>query len=143
MSPQPTSSGGSEVLSAAGELLAFGAVAATGTYTANLTYLERGLYSTSGIAHATGGQFTLFDATGKLGSTLVYDLPQQYIGRTLYLKFQSFNVFEQAAEDLSTVTTYEFIPSGASFGSATAGVPSEPAGFGGIVQSSQVLLTWS
>jgi Putative phage tail protein len=143
ISPQPVSSGGSDVLSSAGELLAFGAVAATGTYTANLTFLERGLYGTNGIAHATGDQFTLFDATGKLGGTLIYDLPAQYIGRTLYLKFQSFNVFEQAAEDLSTVTTYEFVPSGASFGSAAAGLPSEPQGFGGIVQSSQVLLTWS
>jgi hypothetical protein len=66
----------------------------------------------------------------------------QYIGQTLYLKFQSFNVFEQALEDLSTVATYAFTPTGASFGSAAAGVPSEPTGFGGIVQSSQVLLTW-
>ena len=50
LSPQPTSSGGAEVLSSAGELLAFGAVSATGTYTANLSYLERGLYGTGGVA---------------------------------------------------------------------------------------------
>ena len=142
VSPQPVSSGGGEVLSAAGELLAFGAVSATGTYTANLSYLERGLYGTSNAAHAIGEQFTLFDTTGKLGSTLVYDLPPQYIGQTLYLKFQSFNVFDSALEDISTLTTYTFVPSGASYGSATFGVPSEPTGFGGIVLSSQVLLTW-
>src|SRR5208337_4738769 len=104
---------------------------------------ERGLYGTNAITHSMGEQFTVFDTTGKLGSTLIYDLPAQYIGRTLYLKFQSFNVFKQAAEDLSTVTAYEFVPSGASFGSAAAGVPTAPAGFGGTVQSSQVLLTWS
>ena len=98
------SSGGNEALSAAGELLAFGAVSATGTYTANLSYLERGLYGTSNAAHAIGEQFTLFDTTGKLGSTLVYDLPPQYIGQTLYLKFQSFNVFDSALEDMSTLT---------------------------------------
>ena len=142
ISPQPTSSGGNEVLSSAGELLAFGAVSATGTYTANLSYFERSLYGTSGLAHAIGEQLTLFDTTGKLGSTLVYDLPAHYIGQTLYLKFQSFNVFGSAPEDLSTVTSYAFVPTGASFGSAAAGVPSEPTGFGGIVQSSQVLLTW-
>jgi hypothetical protein len=143
VSPQPASSGGSELLSSAGELLAFGAVSATGTYTANLTYLERGLYGTSPSAHAAGQQFTLFDTTGKLGSTLVYDLPAQYINKTLYLKFQSFNIFDSALEDLSTLTTYTFTPLGTSFGSATMGAPSEPTGFGGIVQSSQVLLTWT
>jgi len=143
VSPGPVGSGGNEVLSAAGELLAFGAVSATGTYAATVGTLERGLYGTSGLAHAAGEQFTLLDTTGRTGSTLVYDLPVQYVGRTLYLKFQSFNIFEQALEDLSTVTTYEFVPTGTSFGSATAGVPSEPTGFGGIVQSSQVLLTWT
>jgi hypothetical protein len=143
IAPQPTSSGGDEVLSAAGELLAFGAVSATGTYTANLGYLERGLYGTGADAHAIGDQFTLFDTTGNLGSTLKFALPANYIGRTLYLKFQSFNVFGQAAQDLSTCTTYAFVPGGASFGSGTAGVPGEPTGFGGIVGSSQVALSWA
>lgn len=143
IAPPPTSSGGDEVLSAAGEMLAFGAVSATGTYTANLTYLERGLYGTGAEAHNVGDQFTLFDVTGELGTTLRYALPAQYIGATLYLKFQSFNVFGQAAQDLSTVTTYAFVPSGASFGAGSAGTPTEPTGFEGIVQSSQVILSWS
>ncbi len=143
VSPQPVSSGGNEVLSNAGELLAFGAQTPTGTYAANLTYLERGLYGTGGIAHAIGEQFTLFDVSGKTGSTLSYDLPANYIGQTLYLKFQSFNIFGEAAEDLSTCTVYEYIPSGISYGTAAAGVPSQPTGFGGTVQSSQVLLSWN
>lgn len=143
ISPQPTSSGSDELLSSAGELLAFGAVAATGTYAANLTYLERGLYGTSGIAHSIGDQFTLFDTTGKLGSTIKFELPSQYIGQTLYLKFQSFNVFGQAAEDMSTLTTYKYVPAGAGYGTVSGGLPSVPTGFGGIVQSSQVLLSWS
>ena len=143
LSPGPTSSGGNEVLSAAGEFLAFGAVSLTGTYAANASNLWRGLYGTPASAHTAGEQFTLLDTTGKLGSTIVYDLPAQYVGQTLYLKFQSFNIFEKGLEDLSTVTTYEFVPAGTSFGSATGGVPGEPTGFGGIVQSSQVLLTWN
>ncbi len=143
ISPQPSSSGGDEVLSAAGELLAFGAAAATGTYTANLTYLERGLYGTSGEAHGVGDQFTLFDLSGNLGSTIQFPLPPQYIGQTVYLKLQSFNIFGHAAQDLSTCTTYAYVPSGASFGAGSAGTPTEPASLTGIVQSSQVILSWS
>jgi hypothetical protein len=143
VAPQPVSSGGNEVLSGAGELLAFGAVAPTGAFTANLTYLYRGLYGTGAIAHAVGEEFTLLDASGHSGSTLVYDLPANTIGKTLYLKFQSFNVFGQAEEDMASLTTYAYVPGGAGFGSGALGVPGEPTGFGGIVQSSQVLLSWN
>jgi hypothetical protein len=143
VSPQPTSSGGNEVLSSAGELLAFGAVSSTGTYTANLTTLYRGLYGTSGNSHSTGDQFTLFDVSDSTGSTIRFPLPVNYIGQTLYLKFQSFNIFGNAAQDLSTVTSYTYTPAGKTFGQGTSGVPSQPTGFGGIVQSSQVLLAWT
>lgn len=142
VSPQPASSGGYEVLSG-GELLAFGAAAATGTYTADLTYLERGLYGTQAAAQAAGAQFTLFDTSSALGTMLKLPLESAYIGKTIYFKFQSYNVFGNAAEDISTLTTYAFTPGGSAFGSGSAGVPSEPTGFGGIIQSSQVLLSWN
>lgn len=143
IAPQPSASGGDEVLSSAGELLAFGAVATTGTYTANLSYLERGLYGTSGIAHNIGDQFTLFDTTGKTGSTLQYALPSQYIGKTLYLKFQSFNVFGQGVQDLSTCTSYAFTPTGSSFGGGTGGVPSEPTGLSAAGGNGQIAVAWA
>lgn len=143
LSPQPSSAGGYEVLNAGGELLAFGAVAATGTYTANLSYLERGLYGTSGIAHAVGEQFTLFDLSGQLGTTLNLPLAANWIGKTIYLKFQSFNVFDGALEDVSTLATYAFTPTGSSFGSGSGGVPSMPTDFAGIVGSTQVILSWN
>ena len=44
-----------------GELIAYGAVSATGTYTSNLTYLRRGLYGTATAAHAGGDFFTRID----------------------------------------------------------------------------------
>jgi len=143
ISPQPTSSGGDQVLNAAGELLAFGAVAVTGTHAADLSYLERGLYGTSGIAHSAGDQFTLFDTTGRLGSTLRYQLPPQYIGQPLYLQFQSFNIFGNAAEDLSTVTTYKYTPNGAGFGTGTGGTPSIPTGLAATPGNGQNDLSWS
>jgi hypothetical protein len=44
--PQPAVTGDIAVVPTNGELLAFGSVAATGTYSANLTYLMRGQYET-------------------------------------------------------------------------------------------------
>ena len=143
VAPVPVASGGDEVLSAQGELLAFGAVAPSGTFTANLSWLERGLYGTGAIAHGAGSQLTLFDTTGRLGSTLIYALAPRYIGKTLYLQFQSFNVFGQAEQSLSECAVYTYTPTGASYGSAGAGTPSQPTGFGGIVTSSQVFLSWN
>ena len=43
-----------------------------------------------------------------------YDLPANFVGHTLYFKFQSFNVFGGGAEDLSTCAVYSFTPPAAS-----------------------------
>jgi hypothetical protein len=39
-------------------------------------------------------------------------LPPQYIGRELYLKLQSFNVFGGGLQDISTCTVYTYTPVG-------------------------------
>jgi len=106
-----------------GELLSYGAVSATGTYTSNLTYLQRGLYGTGGSAHASAAFFTRIDLGGidtPPNSVLTYDLPAAYIGAAFSLKFQSFNVFGNALEDISTVTEYNYTPSGAATAPAGA-----------------------
>ena len=41
------------------------------------------------------------------------DLPTNLIGRTLYLKFQSFNAFGGGLQDLSTCVAYSYTPTGA------------------------------
>ena len=41
-----------------------------------------------------------------------YALPTQWIGATLYFKFQSFNLFGASAQDLSVCTAYVFIATG-------------------------------
>jgi hypothetical protein len=127
IAPQP-SGNDPAVIPTNGEILAFGAVAATGTYTANLTYLQRGQYGTSAGAHSVGDQFTVIDPLGVDGATLAFDLPAQYVGVTLYIKLASFNLFGLSQQDLSTCVEYSYTPTGAGFGTGTGGVPQAPTG---------------
>ncbi|HEY5046927.1 MAG TPA: phage tail protein, partial [Rhizomicrobium sp.] len=115
-----------------GELLAYGAVGATGAYTSSLTYLRRALYGTALGDHPAGSFFTRI-AVGNnenlLGqSGLIFPLPAQYIGATIWLKFQSYNVFGNELQDISAVTAYAYTTTGAGYGAGTGGVPGAPTG---------------
>lgn len=116
------------VLATSGELVAYGAVASTGTYTDNLTYLRRGLYGTAPASHATNDLFSRLDIQDGSTTLLKYQLPSAYIGKTIYLKFVSFNIYGQGGQDISTVTAYTYSPTGAGYGGGTGGVPSTPTG---------------
>jgi hypothetical protein len=126
-----TTSGSDQILDSAGELLAFGDVSATGTYSADLTYLQRGAQGTTPGAHSTDDLFTLFDMSGLPGSTIQFPLPAQYVGQPIWLKFASFNLFEKATQDLSVCQSYKYTPSGAGFGGGSGGVPTTPTGLSG------------
>lgn len=118
-------------LATTGELISYGAVASTGTYTDNLTYLRRALYGTTAASHATNDLFTRLDVADSSTTLLRYELPTQYIGATIYLKFVSFNIYGQAAQDISTVTAYTYAPTGAGYGGGSGGVPTTPTGLSG------------
>jgi hypothetical protein len=90
------------------ELLAYATATLTGTNAYNLTYLYRGLYGTTAAAHSSGAPFTRVD-----DAIFKYPLPPAFAGVPLSLKFQSFNIFGQAVEDLSECTVYTYTPSGA------------------------------
>jgi hypothetical protein len=139
----PTTVGPDKVLASSGELLAFGATSATGTYSANLTYLYRAALGTSAGSHSTNDLFTLFDMSGNSGSTIQYDLPPAYIGQPLYVKFQSYNVFGRATQDLSVCESYKYTPTGTGFGAGTGGVPSTPTGLSATGGVQQVALAWN
>lgn len=124
------------------ELLAYGTVAPTGTYTSDLTYLRRGKYGTVPVSHASGQQFTLLDPTGLDGSTLNVQLPAQYVGATLYVKFLSYNIYGLAQQDLASVTAYQYTPTGAGFGGGSGGVPGTPTGLSTAVSSTLVEVAW-
>ncbi|MGB6536641.1 MAG: phage tail protein [Xanthobacteraceae bacterium] len=89
------------------ELIAFTNATLTSSYHYNLTTLYRGLYGSVIASHATGASFARLD-----GTIFAYDLPAQYVGKELYLKFQSFNVFGGGVQELSACTAYTYTPTG-------------------------------
>jgi hypothetical protein len=91
-----------------GELLAYENATLAGANAYGLTGLARGLYTTSGAAHAAGAAFYRVDT-----AVVQYTLPSNFIGRTLYFKLQSFNVFGAGVEPLSSCAVYSYTPTGA------------------------------
>jgi hypothetical protein len=80
----------------------------TATLTAVNKYSLTGLYRGSGgllpSAHLSGTQFCVLDT-----AILKYDVPTADIGQTIWLKFQSVNIFGGGVQDLSTCTAYSHI----------------------------------
>jgi hypothetical protein len=109
-----------------GEFLSPQTVTPTGTYTFACTDLYRGLYGSTPSSHASGSAVARLD-----DAIFKYNLPIAYIGVTLYLKFQSFNVYGSGLQDLSTCTAYTVAPTGGGYGTGGGGVPSTPTGLAG------------
>jgi hypothetical protein len=84
-----------------GEFLSYTTATLTAAKEYSLTGLYRGLAGTGASAHAGGAPFCLLDS-----AILRYDLPPSQMGRTIYLKFQSFNIFGGGLQDLSTCVAY-------------------------------------
>ncbi len=74
----------------------------------SLTGIIRAFYGTSAVSHSIGAPFTRIDS-----AIFQYPLPAAFVGAPLYLKFQSFNIFGQAVEDLSECAVYTYTPTGA------------------------------
>ena len=85
------------------ELIAYEAATLTSASNYNLTGLARGLSGSAPAGHSTGAPFARLD-----GAVVRYDLPANLQGQTLWFKFQSFNILGGGAEDLSTLTAYQF-----------------------------------
>ncbi len=139
----PTVSGSDMVLDSAGELLAPGTESTTGTYTADLTYLQRGQLGTAPGAHSIDDLFTLFDMSGQPGSTIQFPLPAAYIGAPIWLKFAAFNLFGKNVQDLSLCQSYKYTPTGAGFGAGTGGVPAAPTGLTAGAGVASAFLSWN
>jgi hypothetical protein len=89
------------------ELVSYETATLTSAHCYSLTTLYRGLYNSGLAAHASGARFARLD-----NAIFQYDLPPQYIGQTLFLKFQSFNVFGGGVEALSSCAAYAYTPTG-------------------------------
>jgi hypothetical protein len=96
------------------ELLSYQTATLTAANAYNLTTLYRGLYGTKPCQHAVGALFLRLDQ-----SVWEISLQPQYVGQQLYFKLQSFNVFNQGYEDLSSCTAYSYTPTGAGINPAS------------------------
>lgn len=86
-----------------GEIIGFRTATLTGANAYDLTTLDRALYGTSGSSHSSGTNFARLD-----DKVFRYELPPEYIGKTLYLKFQSYNVWRLGIQDLADCTAYSY-----------------------------------
>lgn len=101
------------------ELVAYSSATLTGTNTYNLGGLVRGLYGTNVPAsHPNGSAFARLD-----DAIFKYSLDTAYVGKTLYLKFQSFNIYGINLQDLSTCAVYSYVPSGIGAGLGPVATP--------------------
>lgn len=73
---------------------------ATGNY--QLTGCIRGQYNTTAAQHAAGETFARMDAT-----LLKIGFRKEDVGKTIWLKFVSFNIFGAGNQDMSEVQAYE------------------------------------
>ena len=85
------------------ELVAYETATLTTMNNYNLTGLGRGWAGSAPTAHSTGAPFARLD-----GAVVKYDLPTNLEGRTLWFKFQSFNVMGGGGQDLSDCVAYSF-----------------------------------
>ena len=94
------------------------------------TYLRRGQQGSSIVDHPSGSPFARMDDA-------IFQVPftADQIGKTLYLKFTSFNIFDAGEENLASVTAYPIT------------VPAPPAppdvtGFGVAQNGNVVAFSW-
>jgi hypothetical protein len=104
-----------------GEIISYETVTLAGADLYDITTLYRGFYGSTIGSHANSSAFTLLN-----NAMFRYVLPSTLIGKTLYLKLQSFNSFGGAVQDISTCTVYAYTPSGP----AAPGTPSSLSAVG-------------
>jgi fibronectin type 3 domain-containing protein len=97
------------------EIISFQTATLTGASLYTLgTYIRRGVYASTIVAHAAGEQFAwLGDAAHIDPAIFRFALPASYIGQPLYVKLTSYNQFGNSEESLADVAAYAYSPSGA------------------------------
>jgi hypothetical protein len=100
--------------------------------------LYRALYGSTAGAHSVGAQFARLD-----DNIFKLDLPVQYIGKTLYVKLQSFNIYGGAVQDLADCTAYTYVVQGSGYGGGTGGVPTTPAAPTVTPSAGYNLISWT
>jgi hypothetical protein len=77
----------------------------------NLTTLYRAQYTTTGQSHAAGSLFARLDQ-----ASFVYQYDPSYYGKTVFVKFTSFNLLGNNEQSLAAVPAYSFVLAGSGKG---------------------------
>ena len=104
-----------------GELVSYATATLTAANRYDLTSLRRGAYGTPVGSHASGTKFARLDQ-----AIFRYAYDPSLIGKTLYVKLRSFNIYGGAAQDLSALTPHTYTIAGAPLGSVGGLVLAEP-----------------
>ena len=94
-----------------GEFLAYANAELKGVGRYTLGNLTRGAYGSAIDSHAAGSQFARIDDT-----LFRYTVPRNWIGRTVWVKLVSYNVFSGGIQDLASVPAYSYTIKGAPLG---------------------------
>lgn len=94
-----------------GEFLAYANAELKGVGRYTLGNLTRGAYGSTINAHAAGSQFARIDE-----ALFKYAVPRNWIGRTVWVKLVSYNVFSGGIQDLAEVPAYSYTIKGAPLG---------------------------
>ena len=87
----------------------------TATSKYNLTTMRRGMYGTPVAAHNSGNAFVRLDA-----GIFEIPMPPNMIGKTIYIKLQSFNSQGGGVQALAGLTAYSYVVQGNGAGSIAA-----------------------
>jgi hypothetical protein len=88
-----------------GEIIAYKTATLTATNKYDLKdYIRRGLYNSGIATHNSGASFVRLD-----DAVFKYRFNPELVGKTLYLKFCSFNQYNGEAQDISLVTGYSYV----------------------------------
>lgn len=94
-----------------GEFLAYANAELKGVGRYTLGNLTRGAYGSAIDSHAAGSKFARIDE-----ALFKYTVPRNWIGRTVWVKLVSYNVFSGGIQDLASVPAYSYTIKGAPLG---------------------------
>ena len=94
-----------------GEFLAYETAELKGVGRYTLSNLTRGAYGSSIDRHSAGSQFVRIDE-----AMFKYAVPANWVGRTVWVKLVSFNVFGSGVQELAEVPAYSYTIKGAPLG---------------------------
>lgn len=115
------------------ECLAYTTAELIGLGQYRLSGLVRGAYGTPVSQHAVGESFVRLD-----GAVFRYPLDASLVGRPLYIKACSFNVFQAATRSVADVAPHVYYPTGKPLLDA----PDDVANFRIAIQGDAAALTW-